>query len=328
MPHTTLGMPALLSAARIVSDIIPATRFIRSASLSELTGGDIWLKLECQQPTGSFKVRGAIHKIYRLLESGIEAGLVTGSAGNHGLGVAFAGEQLGVQPVTIFVPTTAPAPKLKKLSRFPVNVIQIGVTYEDAHQAAESFAHEQGVTYVPAYDDIDIIAGQGTAGLEMVLQEPDLDLVIVPVGGGGLIAGIASAVKELSPLCMVVGVQAAASPSALLSFERGEPIDPYEHEPTIADGLAGGFGALPFLIARTLIDEIKLASEAELKSAIFYLLEQEQLIVEASGAAAIVPLLQNPNGYAGMNVGCVLSGANLDLDLLREIVQEHFSSDE
>ena len=322
MPRTTLGMPALLSAARMISDILPATRFIRSASLSELTGGDIFLKLECQQPTGSFKVRGALYKIHKLLEGGIEGGLVTGSAGNHGLGVAFAGDQLGVQPVTIFVPTNAPAPKLRKLSRFQINVVQIGETYEDAHQAAESFARERGAAYVPAYDDVDIIAGQGSAGLEMILQEPDLDQVIVPIGGGGLIAGIASAVKELSPLCAVVGVQAAASPSALLSFERGEPIDPYEHEPTIADGLAGGFGAMPFYIARTLIDEIKLAEESELKSAILFLLEQEQLVVEASGAAAIVPLLQNPDEYAGKKVGCVLSGGNLDLGILREIVQE------
>lgn len=323
MPRTALGMPALLSAARIVGDILPPTRFIHSGSLSDLTGGEVWLKLECHQPTGSFKVRGALHKIHKLKQSGLDRGLVTGSAGNHGLGVAFAAVQLDVQPVTIFVPESAPAPKLQKLARFPVEVIRSGRTYEAAHQAAEEFSRERGAEYVPAYDDVDIIAGQGTAGLEMMLQEPDLDQIIVPIGGGGLIAGIASAAKELNPLCRVVGVQAAASPSALLSFERGEPLDPFEHEPTIADGLAGGFGAVPFYLTRLLLDDIKLAEEEELKSAIYYLLEHEQLVVEASGAAALVPLLQDPESFSGVKVGCVLSGGNLDPAILNDVVLSH-----
>jgi threonine dehydratase len=323
MPRTTLGMPALLSAARIVGGVLSPTGFVHSGSLSELTGGDIWLKLECHQPTGSFKVRGALHKIYKLKQGGIEQGLVTGSAGNHGLGVAFAAAQLDVRPVTIFVPETAPAPKLQKLARFPVEVIKSGKTYEAAHQAAEEYSHKQGSAYVPAYDDVDIIAGQGTAGLEMMLQEPDLDQLIIPIGGGGLIAGIASAAKELNPLCRVVGVQAAASPSAVLSFERDEPLDPFEHEPTIADGLAGGFGAVPFYLTRMLIDDIKLAEEEELKSAIYYLLGFEQLVVEASGAAAIVPLLQEPASFSGKKVGCVLSGGNLDPAILKDVVLNH-----
>jgi threonine dehydratase len=321
MPRTTLGMPALLSAARVVGKVLPPTKFVRSWSLEGLCGGEIWLKLECHQPTGSFKVRGALNKIHRLLQADISSGLVTGSAGNHGLGVAFAAEQLKVQPVTIFVPKTAPAPKLEKLARFPVHVERTGQTYEDAHQAAEDFAAEEGAAYVPAYDDVDVIAGQGTAGLEMMLQEPDLDQVIVPIGGGGLIAGIASAVKELNPLCAVTGVQAAASPAAVLSFERGEPVDPYDHEPTIADGLAGGFGAVPFYLARTLIDDIELAEEGELKEAIIFLLQQEQLVVEASGAVAIVPILRNPASFTGKKIACVLSGGNLDLQILRDILK-------
>lgn len=320
MPRTTLGMQPILAAQKLLRQYLAPTRFMRSSYLSELVSGEIWLKLECQQPTGSFKVRGAIHKIHNLKAKGLPGGVVTGSAGNHGLGVAMAGSILGIKPITIFVPSSAPGSKLSKLARFPVEVIEAGSTYEDAHQAALEFAGRSGAAYIPAYDDVDIIAGQGTAGLEMMWDVPDLDVVFVPVGGGGLIAGIASAVKDLNPLCSVIGVQAAASPSALLSLQRGEPIDPYDHEPTIADGLAGGFGALPFYLARTLIDRIELAEEHELEQAILALVEHEQLVAEASGAAAIVPLLRSPADYAGHKTACVISGGNLDITILKRIL--------
>jgi len=316
------GLPpeTLLHARRTVGAVLYPTRLIHSGSLSELTDAQVWLKLECQQPTGSFKVRGAINKISGLRAAGLPAGLVTGSAGNHGLGVAFAAQQLGVGPVTIFVPGSAPRPKLQKLARFAVDVIKVGSTYEQAHQAAETFARERGAAYVPAYDDLEIIAGQATAGLELMLDMPELEQVIVPIGGGGLIAGIASAVKALRPGMTVTGVQAAASPAAVLSLEQGRAIDPYDHEPTIADGLAGGFGAVPYEVAGSLIDDIELASEGQLREAIYFLLTQEQIVVEASGAAAIVPLLRTPGAFAGRTLACVLSGANLDPGLLHDIV--------
>ena len=198
MPRTTLGMQPILAAHKLLRGYLPITRFLRSPFLSELVSGDVWLKLECQQPTGSFKVRGAINKIHSLRARGMPNGVVTGSAGNHGLGVALAGSLLEIDPVTIFVPGSAPRSKLSKLARFPVEVIVAGSTYEDAHQAALEYAGRSGAEYIPAYDDVDIIAGQGTAGLEMMWEVPDLDAVFVPVGGGGLIAGIASAVKDLN----------------------------------------------------------------------------------------------------------------------------------
>ncbi len=322
MPRTTLGMQPILAAHRVLREYLSPSRFVMSPYLSELISGEVWLKLECQQPTGSFKVRGAINKLKLLSQHGLSRGVVTGSAGNHGLGVAFAGSVLGIEPITIFVPGSAPGSKLAKLARFPVEVIKAGSTYEDAHVAAVDFAEKNGAAYIPAYDDVDVIAGQGTAGLEMMWEVPALDQVIVPVGGGGLIAGIASAVKDLNLLCGVIGVQAAASPSALLSFERGEPLDPYDHEPTIADGLAGGFGAVPFYLVRALIDRIELAKESELERAILTLLEHDQLVAEASGAAAIVPLLHSPADFDQQKVACVISGGNLDFPLLKRILKQ------
>ena len=171
-----------------------------------------------------------------------------------------------------------------------------------------------------AYDDPQVIAGAGTCGLEILTNLPDVATIIVPIGGGGLIAGIAVAAKSIQPASQILGVQPEASPAAKLSFEQDLPLDPYDHEPTIADGLAGGFGAYPFYIARTLIDDILLHSEQELREAIFTLVDQEQLVVEASGAIAIAPLLKADHHLQGQEVVCVLTGANLETSLLATIL--------
>jgi threonine dehydratase len=325
MPRTTLGTQAILQAQRRISPFIQPTPLVRSAYLSAQTGADVWLKLECRQPTGSFKVRGAVNKIGLLTPEEKAHGIVTGSAGNHGLGVAFAAQSWGDVSADIFVPVSAPRSKVDKLRGFDVTLHLEGDTYETAHQAAETFAHETGATYIEAYDDLDVIAGQGTAGLEILSQLPDTDLILVPVGGGGLIAGVATATKAMHPGCRVVGLQPEASPAALLSLRDGFPYDPYDHEPTIADGLAGGFGAVPFYVARTLIDQVSLSSEADLRRAIFTLLDCEQLVVEPAGAIAIAPLLNEGLDVRGQTIVCVLSGGNLATTLLRDILVEFAS---
>jgi threonine dehydratase len=247
-------------------------------------------------------------------------GVVTASAGNHGLGVAYAAKALELENVTVFVPGTAPAAKVTKLRRFPITLQQVGQTYEDAHQAAEEYARKTGATYVSAYDDPIVIAGAGTCGLEIVTHLPDVDTVIVPIGGGGLVSGTAVAVKGINKGSQIIGVQPEASPAAKLSFEQNLPLDPYDHEPTIADGLAGGFGATPFYIARTLIDDILLFSEAHLRQAVYTLVDQQQMIVEASGAISICPLLVEPERFSGQTVVCILTGSNIDTGLLAEIL--------
>jgi threonine dehydratase len=313
----------ILRAATLLRPYLIPTPLRYSESLSELCRADIWLKLETHQPTGSFKVRGALHKL-RVMDPDRRAnGIVTASAGNHGLGVAFAAKTLGLANVTIFVPETAPAAKVTQLRRYPVDVRQTGDTYEAAHQAAEALARQTGAAYISAYDDPQVIAGAGTCGLEIITDVPDLDTVIVPVGGGGLIAGVAVALKGLHRGSRLLGVQPEASPAAKLSFAQNQPIDPYDHAPTIADGLAGGFGATPFYLARTLIDEILLYPESELRRAIFTLVDQHQLVVEASGAIALCPLLAQPEQFAGQTVVCVLTGANIDTALLADILIDH-----
>jgi len=318
-----LGMVPILQAQQRIAPYVRRTPLVRSAFLSERTGGDVWLKLECQQVTGSFKARGALNKVGLLAPEQKARGLVTGSAGNHGLGVAHAARSFGGLPADVFVPNSAPHAKVDKLRRTGASVHLAGATYEDAHQAAEAFALQSGAIYIQAYDDLDVIAGQGTLGLEIMDDLPAADVVLVPVGGGGMVAGVATVCKAIHPGCRVVGVQPEASPAAFLSLRDGTPYDPYDHQPTIADGLAGGFGALPFRIARTLIDEVVLVDEPALRQAVFALLDQEQLVVEASGAIAIAPLLSGALNPAGLSVVCILSGGNLDSHLLRGILVEY-----
>lgn len=316
----------IMQAHHHIKPFIRRAPLVRSEALSVLTGANVWLKLECRQPTGSFKIRGALNKLMSLDAAALSRGVVAASAGNHALGLAYAADALGITNVTVFVPRNAPAPKIAKLKRFSVNLRLIGQTYDEAHQAAESFVKESGATYIPAYDDPIVVAGAGTCGFEIISDLPDAEAIIVPIGGGGLVSGIGVAVKRMSPGCQVIGVQPAASPAAKLSFEQNLPLETYDHEPTIADGLAGGFGAIPFYIARTLIDDILLFSEVELRQTVFTLIEQEQLVVEPSGSIAIAPLLAKGHQFQGKMVICVMTGANIDTALLADIINNPTSS--
>jgi threonine dehydratase len=318
--QTSLPLHSIYVARQTIHSHLEVTPLQRSPAISERLEADVWLKLENRQPTGSFKVRGALNMLEHVRQQGECSGVITGSAGNHGLGVAFAAQTLGIETVTIVIPENAPESKKMKLRRLPVKLIEEGGTYEDAHQVALRLAAKNSWTYIPAYDDIHVIAGQGTIGLEIMESLPETDVVVVPVGGGGLIAGIANAIKSIKPICEIIGVQAAASPSGYISLREGQPYDPYDHQPTIADGLAGGFGKLPFYLARLLIDRIALASEDEFRQAVYTLLKHEQLLVEPSGAISTHPLVRAQESWRGRTVVCVISGGNLSLPLLKEII--------
>jgi threonine dehydratase len=317
-----LRLPKILQTHQAIQPHIRQTPLIRSAWLSQQTGADVWLKLENWQPTGSFKIRGALSKLSRLTAAQRDQGIVAASAGNHALGVAYAAERLGGIRADIFVPETAPKAKIDKLAHYPVTLHQTGGSYEEAHQAAARFSAETGALEISAYDDEEVIAGQATAGLEIFRQRPQADVILVPVGGGGLIAGIATVATAFSPTCRIIGVQPEASPAALLSLQQGRAIDPYDHAPTLADGLAGGFGAVPFALAHDKIDEILLADETTMRRAIFTLLHHHQLVVEASGAIAIAPLLDGSVDLAGLTLVCLLSGGNLETAVLQNILGE------
>lgn len=317
-----LAMAHVLSAHRLVQSHVWHTPLLPSAALSERTGGDVYLKLECWQRTGSFKVRGALNKLAALTKDERARGIVTASAGNHGLGVAYASQVLGLPSVTIFVPESAPVAKVQRLQSFDCQVRRAGADYDAAHAIAEAYTLEHGVLYISAYDDPAVIAGQATVGLEVLVDLPETDLLLVPVGGGGLIAGIAIVAKAMNPGVRLLGVQPEASPSAYLSLRNGRPYETYPAGPTICDGLAGGFGRVPFEFAADLIDEVLVVPEADVRRAVAWLLTREQLVVEGSGAIAVAPLLSGQLDVKGRQVAAVLTGRNLDATVLCEILSE------
>lgn len=316
----------ILAARQVIGRHAWHTPLLHSESLSRRVGTPVYLKTECWQVTGSFKVRGALNKLASLSPADLARGVVTASAGNHGLGIAYAARVLlaerSVPPVTIFVPETAAANKVQRLAALGSDLRVAGADYDAAHALAEAHARERGALYLSAYDDPAIIAGQGTAGFEILEDLPDAGGLLVPVGGGGLIAGIAVAARAIHPGVRIVGLQPEASPSAQLSLRDGRPYETYPAGPTICDGLAGGFGRLPFEIARNLVDEIVVVPEADVRRAVAWLAGHEGLVVEGSGAIAVAPLLSGQLQVRDRPVVSVLTGRNLDASLLRQILAE------
>ena len=291
-------------------------------------GVDVRLKLECWQPTGSFKVRGATHLLSSLSSEERERGVVAASAGNHALGVAFAASRLGgAVRATLFVPRTAPRSKVDKLRRFPVEVQETGDTYDDAVEAARAFERETGAVYVHAYDDPRTAAGQGTVGLEVLDDCPEVSTVLVPVGGGGLMAGLATAVKARARDVRVVAVQPEASPALRESLRLGRALLTYPATPTLADGLSGGIGRIVFE-HRDLLDEVVTVSEEEIEDAMVALLASDQVVAEASGAVGVAALRAGKVAGAGRGpVVAVVTGGNVDARVLKHLLARRFPAD-
>jgi threonine dehydratase len=296
-------------------------------SLVEAGGAELLLKLECWQPTGSFKVRGATNVLASLGEDERRRGVVAASAGNHALGVAFAAERLGGRlRATLFVPRTAPRSKVAKLQRFPVEVREGGDTYDDAVAAAQAFERETGAVFVHAFEDARTAAGQGTIGLELLDERPDLAAVVIPVGGGGLLAGVATAVKALAPDARVVAVQPEASPALRESLRLGRALLAYPAGPTLADGLAGGIGEVAFE-HRDLVDEVVTVSEAEIEDAIVALVASDQVVAEASGAVGVAAVRAGRVAAAARGpVAAIVTGGNLDAPVLARLLAGRFGA--
>jgi threonine dehydratase len=282
--------------------------------------GEAYLKLECWQPTGSFKVRGATNTIASLTPDELRHGIVAASAGNHALGVAFAVQALGGRiEATLFVPETAPRAKVEKLRSFPVTVHEEGATYDDAHALAVAHAERTGATYVHAFEDPRTAAGQGTAALEILDERPGVGAILVPVGGGGLIVGIAAAAKARDPGVRIVAVQPEASPSLPESIRQGRALLEYANAPTLADGIAGGIGEIVFA-HRDLVDDIVLVSEPEIEDAIVALLSEDQVVAEASGAVGVAALRSGKWRPDGRPVAVVVTGGNIDARILSRLL--------
>jgi threonine dehydratase len=313
-----LSLDDVRRAESLLRPHLPPTPLRRSFALRGLNA---FLKLECWQPTGSFKVRGALATLASLTPQERARGVVAASAGNHALGVAFAAAALGGETrAALFVPESAPRAKVEKLRTFPVAVHEAGRTYDDAYAEARAYEARTGATFVHAFDDPRTAAGQGTCGLEIVDQLADVGTILVPVGGGGLIAGIATAVKARRPEVRIVAVQPEASPSLAESLRQGRPLLEYDAGPTLADGLAGGIGQMAW-DHRSLVDAVVNVPEAEIERAMVALLSLDQVLAEGAGAAGVAAL--SAGLVAGLDerpVVVVVTGANVDARVLKRLL--------
>jgi threonine dehydratase len=305
-------------ARRLIAPYLPPTPLRRAFSVP---GGRARLKLECWQPTGSFKVRGALRVMASLGPAERKRGVVAASAGNHALGVAYAIQAMGGDvPGTLFVPETAPRAKVEKLRTFPVTVVEAGATYDDAAVRAAEHAERTGAYEVHAFQDPRTAAGQGTVALEILEQEPETGTMVVPVGGGGLISGMAAAVKAERPDVRIVAVQPEASPSLRDSLAQGRPLLDYPARPTLADGIAGGIGEIVYR-HRHLIDDVVIVAESEIEDAIVALIAQDQVVAEGSGAVGVAALRSGRLRVEdGRPVAVVITGANIDARVLGRLL--------
>ncbi len=304
------------AAARIEGAVVK-TPMMHSITLSEITGAEVWLKFENLQFTAAYKERGALNALLQLTDEQRERGVIAASAGNHSQGLSYHGTRLGV-PVTIVMPRTTPTVKVMQTESVGGNVVLEGETFDDAYAHALKLEAEMGLTFVHPFDDPKVAAGQGTVALEMLEQKPDLDCLVTPIGGGGLMSGMATVAKALNPEIELVGVQASLYPS-MYSRVKGE--DRMCGGDTLAEGIAVKQpGEFTSKVIAELVDDILLVDEAALEKAVSLLLQIEKTVVEGAGAAGLAAVLQNPERFAGKAVGLVLCGGNIDTRLLANVL--------
>lgn len=313
-----LGPSDIAVARERIAGAISTTPLKRSQILSQLTGTDLYLKFENQQFTASFKERGALNRLLMLSDEERKDGVIAASAGNHAQALAYHGSRLGV-PITIVMPRFTPLTKVENTRVFGVDVVLEGKNFAEASQVAVQFAEERGLHLVHAFDDPQVIAGQGTLGLELFEQEPDIGTIIVPVGGGGLISGIAIAAKSINPHVRIVGVQSRAFDGAYATFTGRIPSQ--SPPVTIAEGIAVKEpGQITTEVMKHYVDDMVRVNEEEIEAAVFTLLEVEKTVTEGAGAAALAALRSNPDIATG-NTVVILSGGNIDMLTLSAVVQ-------
>jgi len=307
------------SAERRIREYFPPTPLEYSRGISKLLGREVYLKLETALPIRVFKLRGALNRLKTLPESALKGGVITASSGNHGFAIAYVSKLLGLDAI-ICVPENVNPQKLDAIEEQGAQIIRYGRGYDDAYEHALKTSRTRGLTFIHAFNDPQIIAGQGTCGLEITRQLPDLDAAAVAIGGGGLISGVAIALKEVSPRVRVYGAETVAIPSMLESLERGSPIrvDP---KPTIADGMQAAIpGELTFESVRKNVDKVGLVTDAELEDAIYELLTLARVLAEPAGASPLAVMKGSLRGEPGQKLVLVISGGNISVDLLRTIL--------
>ena len=320
----TLTYAHIEAAADRLKGHVERTPLRRSRTLSEITGSDVFVKFENLQFTASFKERGALNKLLALAPEERARGVIAASAGNHAQALAYHGQRLGV-PVTIVMPKATPTVKVEHTRRFGAEVVLEGESYDEAGEHAAAIRRQFDLVLVHPFDDLEVMAGQGTAAKEMLEDEPELQALVVPIGGGGLIAGVATAAKALKPEVRVIGAEAAMYPSFATRM-RG--LKPAAGGQTIAEGIAvKQVGEMTYAVARPLVEDVVLVEEAYLERAVALYANVEKTIAEGAGAAGLGALLAHPNRFRGQKVGLILTGGNIDSRLLasvltRELVRE------
>ncbi len=309
------------NAAQRLRPILHHTELDLSSTFSSMTGGSIYLKCENRQKTGSFKIRGASNKIASLVEQGQVQSVVASSAGNHAQGVAYAAKKFGI-PAIIVMPESAPIAKVQATEGYGAKVVLSGSCYDDAYTKAREICDSEGATFLHPYNDVDVIAGQGTLGIEILGDLPTVDLILVPAGGGGLLSGVAAAVKQLNPRVKVFGVQAEGANAIARSF-REKRLITTETASTIADGIAvKAPGDITVGIINQYVDDVVTVSDREISSAILLLMERCKQIVEPAGATSLAAALGGKIDVEGKNVVCLLSGGNIDVSFIQNIIEQ------
>lgn len=312
-----LNLETLYDASKVLGEVARKTDLILSKTLLE--GTDIYLKSENLQLTGSFKLRGAYYKISKLTEEQKKKGIIACSAGNHAQGVALAAQKNGIK-ATIFIPATAPISKVEATRKYGADIKLIDGVYDDAYKAACEFQQETGGEFIHPFNDEDVIAGQGTIGLELLEQLPDVEAVIVPIGGGGLISGIAYAIKQLKPNCKVYGVQAQGASSMYKSF-IDKQITELPTVNTFADGTAVKRpGDLTFDCCMKYVDDIVTVTDDEVASAILILMERQKLVAEGAGALSVAAAMFGKLPIQDKKTACIVSGGNIDVNILSRVI--------
>ena len=311
----------ILDARDVLKDIKHVTRLDHTSTFSKITGGDIYLKLENLQKTGSFKVRGAAYAMSKFSDEEKRAGVIAASAGNHAQGTAYAATRLGIKS-TIVMPVFSPVAKIQATEGYGANVVLHGAAFDDALAHARELAEKTGATFLHPFNNENVIAGQGTIGLEILDECPDVDVISVPIGGGGLASGISIAVKEQRPEVEVYGVEAASAAAMKASLEAGKIVN-VKNLDTICDGIAVKRpGKLTYRIAKDLLSSVVTVEELEVTRTLFMLLERAKIVVEPAGCVGLAAYQHNKIDVKGKTAVAVLSGGNIDMSLLSRVVEK------
>ncbi len=316
----SIQMSDIYQARKNISGIACRTPLVPAWSLSD-RNRDVQLKLEIAQPTGAFKLRGAANALSNLATEQSANGVVCVSTGNHGRAVAYAAKRSNISAY-VCMSTLAPKNKIESIRSVGGTVRIVGDSQDEAQQEVDRLVHEDGMTEIPPFDHFDVIAGQGTIGIELVEENPKIDTVIVPLSGGGLISGIALAIKTMSPNARVIGLSMENGAAMYESIRRGHPVE-VEENPSLADSLGGGIGLnnqYTFGIVRDLVDEVRTVSELKIAKAMRYLYQNEGWIAEGGGAIGLVPLLEDLDLPLGKHIAVVISGKNVDMDVFARVM--------